>query len=281
MPATIPQGARSTVRTVTLDGAPCIEKRYNDRKDPPAVKLDRERAFYAHYDGLDLIPRLVSFSEPDTVVVSRLEGHRLIDLIQSGTPDLDRSTISHDLGRQIHRFFTWKVSDTAFLASGRAHIRTIIQQARDAAASDPSFQVPILEASLRDLDLVLNVEAEWMTPMACKVDWSAANTFVEDDAVTGLFDFDTAYPGTSLSFLGDVYRSCFLHLDPIGFLRGLVSAGMTLPSPDCLIAAASLSQWQVALADFHDNRFGWLNAERMRMKLGEIRRLTRSYPEWT
>ena len=67
----------------------------------------------------------------------------------------------------------------------------------------------------------------------CKYDWSASNMLIESGReVVCLFDFDTSYDGTRLSFSGDILRSTMLHLDWAETRRGIMTVGCDLPDPN-------------------------------------------------
>ena len=93
--------------------------------------------------------------------------------------------------------------------------------------------------------------------MMCKTDWSASNMLVQGDTVTCLYDFDTAYPGNRLTFLGDILCSTSVRLDWPAVREGLVSAGVAIPAPGDLAAASHFSRWQVQLARASHDDLGW------------------------
>ena len=69
-------------------------------------------------------------------------------------------------------------------------------------------------------------------------------------------------PGNGLTFLGDILRSASLRLDWPAVRAGLIAAGVPMPAPGRLAAAALFSGWQVQLARASDHDLGWPGAER-------------------
>ena len=112
--------------------------------------------------------------------------------------------------------------------------------------------------------------------MMCKTDWSASNMLVRGDTVTCLYDFDTAYPGNGLTFLGDILRSASLRLDWPAVRAGLIAAGVPMPAPGPLAAAALFSGWQVQLARASDHDLGWPGAERFGAHLERLTALAQT-----
>lgn len=272
----IEQGARSRVRRVTVDGVTCVEKRYNAHKDEPAVKLARERAFYAAYEGLDVLPRVIAWEDPGSggespqgrLVITYVEGERLIDRVQ-GDVAIDVPSISRSYGRAV----------AALLQQGGEgslegpSLAEVAQRVAVALPQDESYRRDEMRASADALHRVLEAPSPWDEPRIAKVDWSASNMLVAGGKVVCLYDFDTAYAGTRLSFLGDVLRSTMRHLDWVATRRGLQEGGVGMPPPDLLAAAAHLSLWQVALSSFHDGRFAWPPANEMATMLGRLTEL--------
>jgi|AP95_1055475.scaffolds.fasta_scaffold32994_3 hypothetical protein len=232
----IQQGARSQVRIVTVDGVRCVEKRYNTRKDPPPVKLARELAFYRAYHGISTLPRLVS-QEPDLIVITHSPGDRLIDLVRAAAEELDVPQISRSYGQAVAEFLGYPVRDKGLRTASRERanesLTVVIEQTRRAVAADRRYQLPVIAASLDRLPCVLEAEGDWRGASMCKYDWSASNMLIESGReVVCLFDFDTSYDGTRLSFSGDILRSTMLHLDWAETRRGIMTVGCDLPDPN-------------------------------------------------
>jgi len=259
------QGARSTVKLIVL----CVEKRYNERNDPPIVKLRKERGFYEYYDGLKIIPKLVSWEEPDTIVVTYFEGDRLIDLIKGEAEELDIEGISRDYGEKAHDFFEWPLSQSlAEVDEARMTIESVIEKVHAAIREDTRYQVIEIERSADGLARLLDASGWWAESMMCKYDGSGSNLLVKDNRITCIIDFDTAYMGSRLTFLGSILKDC-LHLDWPSVRVGLVHKELRLPSADLLACAAHFNIWQVYLASFRDGEFGW-PVEMVRSRILEL-----------
>ena len=115
-------------------------------------------------------------------------------------------------------------------------------------------------------------------PMMSKTDWSASNMLVDAGRaqVTCLYDFDTAYPGNRLTFLGDILCSVSLHLDWPAVRDGLTSAGVEMPPPKHLAAAAHFSRWQVQLARATPDDLGWPGPARFGAHLEQLTQLAQA-----
>ena len=180
----IQQGARSSVNLIEVDDVLCVEKHYNHRKDPPVVKLRKERAFYSLYNGLDIIPKLVSWKEPDTIVITYCEGDRLIDLIKGEKEGLDIEAISRDYGEKVVSFFDWPMPQTpAEVEEARTTIEFVIEKVHAAIREDRRYQIAEIEESVEGLVQLLDVDEWWALPMMCKYDGSAANMLVKDNRI--------------------------------------------------------------------------------------------------
>ena len=254
----LPQGARSVAQLVTVDGRRCVRKRYNAYRDPPAVKLARELRFYRTYANVPVLPMLVGHREPDTITVGHVAGRRLIDEIESERFDGKHArTLSAHYGEVLSEFFEPSPS-----ASGRAestdYIAAVVGRIKEALERHANWRrEPILLAAAR-----LEALVDAAPPMLGKTDWSASNMLVHDGRVTCLYDFDTAYPGNRLTFLGDILRGASLHLDWPAIRNGLISQGVAMPDPAQLAMAAHFSGWQVQLARATPDDLGWPGPER-------------------
>ena len=228
-----------------------MTKRYNAYRDPPGVKLARELAFYRAYASVPILPRLVAHREPDTITVSHVAGARLIDLIESGADATDIRAVSANYGVVLGQFFNSDAVPDG--RSARSYIAAKVNQIHAALDRLPRWRSAPVRHGLSSLgDL-----AKAAPPMMCKTDWSASNMLVQGDTVTCLYDFDTAYPGNRLTFLGDILCSTSVRLDWAAVREGLVSAGVAIPAPGDLAAAAHFSRWQVQLARASQDDLGW------------------------
>lgn len=265
----IKQGARSTVEFVNVDGVLCVQKRYNERNNPPIVKLNKERAFYEYYDGLEVIPKLVSWKEPDTIVVEYCEGDRAIDLIRDEDKALDIEGFSRDYGEKAYAFFEWPLSESASeKEEARTTIISVIERVQAAIEEDIRYQIPVIERSAEGLYRLLEIEGYWAAPMMCKYDGSGANLLVKGDRLVSIIDFDTSYMGSRLTFLGSLVKDC-LHLDWRFVRAGLAHKGLPFPNADLLAVGAHFNVWQVYLDSFRDGRFGWA-VEAVRSRILEL-----------
>ena len=262
------QGARSTVHLVKVNGTLCVQKQYNDRKAPPAEKFARECAFYTHYDGLKVIPKFVSAIEPDTIIVTYVEGNRLIDLIKNQARDVDIRQISYHYGEGVSVFFNWPMSVSA-LEVCKHTILSIIENVKLAINQDKRYKISEIEQSADHLSCLLEAGSWWSHPMMCKYDWSASNMLVKDNQVTCIFDFDTGYIGSRLTFLGNILNSC-LHLHWPSVRAGLTMNGVDLPDLSLLVSAGHFSMWQIALSSFVDGQFKWPSPEELCFKLQDL-----------
>ena len=266
----IAQGARSNAWIETIAGQLCVTKRYNDYRDPPNVKLARELAFYHAYATVPILPKLVAHREPDTISVSHVAGERLIDVIESGA-DVDAiRAVSANYGVVLGQFF--ESSEPPDEAATRSHTAATVDRINAALERHPGWQSAPIRRALDGLDEL----ADAAPPMMCKTDWSASNMLVRCDTITCLYDFDTAYPGNRLTFLGDILSSASIRLDWPAVRAGLTSAGVAMPAPERLAAAAHLSRWQVQLARASSDDLGWPGTERFGAHLERLTALAQS-----
>ena len=228
-----------------------MTKRYNAYRDPPDVKLAREIAFYRAYASVPILPELVAHREPDTITVSHVAGERLIDLIESGADGTDIRALSANYGIVLGQFFNSHGVPPE--ASVRSYIAANVEDIHAALRRHPRWESAAVRHGLNALDDLPRAGP----PMMCKTDWSASNMLVQRDTVTCLYDFDTAYPGNRLTFLGDILCSASVRLDWPAVREGLVSAGVPMPAPGDLAAAAHFSRWQVQLARASQDDLGW------------------------
>ena len=231
-PVRIAQGARSEVRIETIDGQRCVTKRYNDYRDPPNVKLARELAFYRAYAAVPILPKLVAYREPDTITVAHVAGKRLIDVIESGASADTIRAVSAHYGAVLAQFFESSTSPDETAA--RSHIAATVDRVKATLKRHPDWESASVRRALAGFDAL----ADAAPPMMCKTDWSASNMLVCDDTITCLYDFDTAYPGNRLTFLGDILSSASIRLDWPAVRAGLTSRGVAMPAPESLAAAA-------------------------------------------
>ena len=268
----VPQGARSVAQVVTVDGRRCVRKRYNAYRDPPAVKLARELRFYRTYSNVPVLPSLVGHREPDTITIAHVGGKRLIDEIESERFDAkDARTVSAHYGEVLSEFF-----EPSSSAAGRAesvdYVAAVVGKVKEALERHANWRrEPILLAAA-------NLEAlvDAAPPMLGKTDWSASNMLVHDGRVTCLYDFDTAYPGNRLTFLGDILCGASLHLDWPAIRDGLTSRGVAMPNPSRLATAAHFSRWQVQLARATPEDLGWPGPEQFASHLERLTGLVRT-----
>ena len=234
-----------------IDGRRCVTKRYNAYRDPPDVKLARELAFYRAYASVPTLPKLVAHREPDTITVSHVAGERLIDLIESDADGPDIRAVSANYGVALGQFFSSQgVPDEG---SAGSYIAAKVGDIHAALRRHQRWESTPVRHGLSALGGL----SQAGPPMMCKTDWSASNMLVQGDAVTCLYDFDTAYPGNRLTFLGDILCSASVRLDWPAVREGLASAGVPMPAPGDLAAAAHFSRWQVQLARASKDDLGW------------------------
>ena len=260
----VAQGARSEARIETIDGQRCVTKRYNDYRGPPDVKLGRELAFYRAYAKVPILPKLVAHREPDTITVRHVDGERLIDVIESGAGTDGIRAVSANYGAVLGQFFQSHGSPDATAA--RSHIAETVDRIRDALTRHPGWLKGPIRRALDGLDALAGAGP----PMLCKTDWSASNMLVQGDTVTCLYDFDTAYPGNRLTFLGDILSSASIRLDWPAVREGLTSAGVAMPAPERLASAAHFSRFQVQLARASRDDFGWPGPEQFAAHLERL-----------
>ena len=266
----IAQGARSEARIETIDGRLCVTKRYNDYRGSPKVKLTRELAFYHAYAAVPILPKLVAYREPDTITVTHVAGKRLIDVIESGASADTIRAVSANYGVVLAQFFG--SSESQDEAAARSHIAATVDRTNATLKRHPHWK----SASVRRALAGLGALADAAPPMMCKTDWSASNMLVRGDTITCLYDFDTAYPGNRLTFLGDILGSASIRLDWPAVRAGLTSAGVAMPAPESLATAAHFSRWQVQLARASDHDLGWPGAERFGDHLERLTALAQS-----
>ena len=266
----IAQGARSEARIETIEGRLCVTKRYNDYRGSPKVKLARELAFYRAYAAVPILPKLVAWREPDTISVSHVAGERLIDVIESGARADAIRAVSANYGAVLAQFF--ELTGTPDETAARSHIAATVDRINAALKRHPRWLTPQTRHTLDGLDAL----ADAAPPMMCKTDWSASNMLVRGDTITCLYDFDTAYPGNRLTFLGDILGSASIRLDWPAVRAGLTSAGVAMPPTERLAAAAHFSRWQVQLARASDHDLGWPGAERFGAHLERLTALAKS-----
>ena len=234
-----------------IEGQRCVTKRYNAYRDPPDVKLARELAFYRAYASVPILPKLVAHREPDTITVSHVAGERLIDLIESAADGTAIRAVSANYGVALGQFFNSQaVPDES---SARSYVAAKVDDIHAALTRHPRWESAPVRHGLSALEGIVGAAP----PMMCKTDWSASNMLVQGDTVTCLYDFDTAYPGNRLTFLGDILCSTSVRLDWPAVREGLVSAGVPMPAPGDLAAAAHFSRWQVQLARASQDDLGW------------------------
>ena len=234
-----------------IAGRRCVTKRYNAYRDKPDVKLARELAFYRAYASVPILPKLVAHREPDTITVSHVAGRRLIDLIESDADGTDIRAVSANYGVVLGQFFN---SDgLPDIGAARWYVAGKVEDIHAALRRHPRWASAAVRHGLNALDDLSRAGP----PMMCKTDWSASNMLVQGDTVTCLYDFDTAYPGNRLTFLGDILCSTSVRLDWPAVREGLVSAGVPMPAPGDLAAAAHFSRWQVQLARASQDDLGW------------------------
>ena len=247
-----------------------MTKRYNAYRDPPDVKLARELAFYRAYASVPILPRLVAHREPDTITVSHVAGERLIDLIESAADGTDIRAVSANYGVALSQFFNSQaVPDEG---SAGACIAARVGDIHAALRRHPRWGSAPVRHQLGALDRLAGAAPAKM----CKTDWSASNMLVQGDTVTCLYDFDTAYPGNRLTFLGDILCGASVHLDWPAVRGGLVSAGVPMPAPGDLAAAAHFSRWQVQLARASHDDLGWPGPARFAAHLERLTALAQT-----
>ena len=258
-----------------IDGRRCVTKRYNAYRDPPAVKLDRELAFYRAYAGVPILPKLVAHRVPDSITISHVPGERCIERIDSGDIDAEGiSEVSRHYGILLSQFFA-SLGAAPGPGESAAHIAATIERIAAVLDAHPDWQAPAILATLPGLDSLSHVGRHDVQD-----DWSASNMLVEDDAgparVTCLFDFDTAYPGNRLTFLGDILCSASVRLDWPAVRDGLTPAGVEMPPPKHLAAAAHFSRWQVQLARATPDDLGWPGPARFGAHLEQLTQLAQA-----
>ena len=257
-----------------IDGRRCVTKRYNAYRDPPAVKLDRELAFYRAYAGVPILPKLVAHRVPDSITISHVPGERCIERIDSGEIDAEGiSEVSRHYGTLLSQFFASR-GPAPGSGESNAHIAATIKRIAAVLDAHPNWRAPAITETLPGLDSLPHAGP----PMMCKTDWSASNMLVDAGSaqVTCLYDFDTAYPGNRLTFLGDILCSASVRLDWPAIRDGLTSLGVAMPEPKHLAAAAHFSRWQVQLARATPDDLGWPGPARFGAHLEQLTQLAQA-----
>ena len=249
------QGTRSSTEKFKYNGRTAVRKIYNSKNDSPSDKASRELRFYRRYRHLDIIPELLDTDESTYIVLGFRRGRRHIDLIHEGLTDSQNRAISYAYGSRVAEFFhhadkgALPPTDTADV------IANLVRAGREAIQTDRRYDVAELRASLTKVESAAADDA-WADPMLGKFDWSSANMLIEDTVLTCLYDFDSSYLGTRLTFLGNIINSC-LHLEWRQVRQGLEDHAVVLPSHDLADAAAHFSMWQKALASYRKTRINW------------------------
>lgn len=265
----IAQGARSGVRIALVDGSRCVVKQYNAHRGQPADKLHRELAFYGAYANVPILPELIGHQEPDTITLRHVDGVRLIDRIESqALSDQDVREVSASYGEVLAQFFAPSATAPSRKVA-KSSIAATLSEIDAALKRHPAWQTAPIRADIPALRTLSDA-----TPaMWCKTDWSASNMLVDGNKVTCLYDFDTAYVGNRLTFLGDILCGASLHLDWPAIRAALASRGVPMPEPNCLAAAAQFGRWQVQLAREAPDDLGWPGPERFGAHLEQLTRL--------
>lgn len=191
-------------------------------------------------------------------------------MIESGRGADGIRAVSANYGAVLGQFFQSHASPDETAA--RSHIAETVVRIQDTLTRHPRWLKRPTRRALDGLDAL----ADAAPPMMCKTDWSASNMLVQGDTVTCLYDFDTAYPGNRLTFLGDILGSASIRLDWPAVRAGLTSAGVAMPAPERLAAAAHFSRWQVQLARASEHDLGWPGAERFGAHLERLTALAQT-----
>ena len=269
------QGARSFVEPAAVGGRPCVKKTFTDDKyGSAAAKWRRETAFYRAYGGIDVLPRLYDRGEDEYIVVSREKGVRHIDAVRSGELQADNAAVSYSYGQHAAKFLrhTSRVGECADAGVPAYGIDDIGRAGFAALEENPAYRLPELVRTLERLAGYAGAGGAWDTPMLSKSDWSSANMLVEGEAVSCIFDFDTAYRSTRLGFVGNIINSC-LHLRWGEVRRGMAEDGTALPEVEDQIVAAQASMWlKVVPRQGGDGLIRWPPPDELLGKLRDLER---------
>lgn len=204
------------------------------------------------------------------ITVSYVAGERLIDMIVPGADPTDIRAVSANYGAVLAQFLDSPGPPGE--GPARAYIAGRVGDIHAALRRCPRWQSAPVRRGLSALDEL----ADAAPPMMCKTDWSASNMLMQGDTVACLYDFDTAYIGNRLTFLGDILCSTSVRLDWPAVREGLVSAGVAMPASAHLAAAAHFSRWQVQLARASQDDLGWPGPAQFAAHLERLTALARA-----
>ena len=193
----LPQGRKSLVE-VMPDGN-TVRKTYNSNGDP-ATKYRRELGFYLNYAGSGLIPKLRDFEQNRHILIERVTGQRLADILPLSIERVE--ALAEDYVEQLLRMFD--------------HGSSLSDQFKEYYYDGCGAQ-DNLEALIEDLGrlsikypgnpLIANLSSslegiEISEEILIKLDWNAENLFLSEGRIHKIVDFEQAFIGTKSILVG-------------------------------------------------------------------------------
>lgn len=275
----LPQGKKSTVTVETTECGIAVRKSYNDNGDP-AAKCAREVAFYRWYEALGAIPRLLECKCPTSILVERLTGTPLSDW-QQGKSDATVASVStqhgsnvaamlqHALPEDVRSQILCEFPGEASLRSMAGATLEIVQAHVD---NNPDFDIPEIREALLAARRVLDVGGFWGEEVLCKLDWNAGNTIVDGDTISGYIDFEQAFLGNRLIFIGTVID----HINILSWpnvVMGLQEPGIVVLPAAQQYAAACFSMCYKIRGCCRDGEITFFTPQRLVSKFQSMKRM--------
>ena len=193
----LPQGRKSLVE-ILPDGK-TVRKTYN-ANDDPAAKYRRELGFYRKYASSYLIPKLRDYEQDQYILIERVTGERLADLLPLSVERLE--ALTQDYVEQLLRLFDQgsSLSDQfkEYYYGGcgaQDNLEALIEGLDRLSRNYPGN--PILA------DLVSSLErVEISEELLIKLDWNAGNLFLSEGRIHKIVDFEQAFIGTKSILVG-------------------------------------------------------------------------------
>lgn len=202
----LPQGNKSVV-TPTADGLG-VRKAYNENGSPHA-KYAREVGFYRHYGDSPLIPDLLEcLPQEPAIVITKAPGVPCSAVRLSAS---ERCRLSEDYADKVMDLLSVggdmnALKASHFLDVGAQHLRTDVLAALDRYPTDSRLSEQILRRLIGAAqEVVISKE------MLIKLDWNAANVFINDGAIGQFIDFEQSFIGTSEMLAGILLHNPFWH----------------------------------------------------------------------
>ena len=193
----LPQGRKSLVEILS-DGK-TVRKTYNANGDP-AAKYRRELGFYLKYASSDLIPKLRDFEQDRHILIERVTGQRLADLLPLSADRVE--ALTEDYVEQLLRLFDHgsppsdQFKEYYYGGSGAQDNLEALKEGLDRLSRNCPGN-PLLADLSSSLERV-----EISEELLIKLDWNAENLFLSEWRIHKIVDFEQAFIGTKTILVG-------------------------------------------------------------------------------